>query len=224
MCYCGTRLIVIGELFSKISKVWKNWEIPTDIRRRSVTIREILRKQQYQVRWHSNIWKKKNTGKYGRWKNCAKTMSKNWGKKTFPIRMNDPQSCGDTHSQTNCQRWSSCYTVIVGWWAHNYSDGSIYWYVRMPCLPYQVYTDCSLPAWSQMKPVLVLLRVVRYIEVWCVSTDSSISQIDACSLGLYMYGLAARSSRSGILVVFVAMGVLWFIGWILYEGHAPIDT
>ena len=38
-------------VFSKNSKVWKELEICIDIRRRSVTIREILqKKQKYQVR------------------------------------------------------------------------------------------------------------------------------------------------------------------------------
>ena len=69
-CYLALtllRLILIGELFSHNFQK-KNLEIIGDtwylvcinVRRRSVTIREILQKQKNQVRYISHIWKKKS--------------------------------------------------------------------------------------------------------------------------------------------------------------------
>ena len=58
--YHRARLILIGERFSIISQVWKYLEICINIRRRSVTIREILQKQKKtsSLNFTYYIWKK----------------------------------------------------------------------------------------------------------------------------------------------------------------------
>ena len=58
-------------------------EICIDIRRRSVTSREIFRTTNIKF-VTIIIWKK--TGKYGIYKNCATKMSENW-EKSSPVRM-----------------------------------------------------------------------------------------------------------------------------------------
>ena len=78
---CGGRAF-----FPNFPKFGNNWTyICIDIRRRSVTIREILQKKQ-KKKSSSLIFQyleKKPWKKYGRLKNCAKKMSKTW-KKSSP--------------------------------------------------------------------------------------------------------------------------------------------
>ena len=63
-------------------------EIFTNIRRRSVTIRETLQNSEAKknkfVKFHAFGQK---SGKYGRLKNCATKMSKIWGGENSPIRV-----------------------------------------------------------------------------------------------------------------------------------------